>query len=188
MTIAHTQARLNLKMRHRILKAATTLFIRKGFAGVSLSDVAKKLQINQSLIYHYFACKEDLWKAIKEPFLENYHQEQAEVIPVPTGLRPFLEQYLSSSLDFWFHHASAAKILRWDCLETPKTLDPLCTAIEQLQREGMMARSIAAPIAAAFLRSAARAPFFAIRTSHCIQPLKEKHIYASASIVSNVFY
>src|SRR5690242_1636043 len=37
-----------------ILNAALTVFIQKGFAGASISDIAKLAKINQSLIYHHF--------------------------------------------------------------------------------------------------------------------------------------
>ncbi len=168
MTQTTEQARLNLRMRHRILKAATTLFIRNGFSGVSLGDVAKKLQINQSLIYHYFPSKEELWKAVKQPFLETLHEEWIEVVPLAgIGLRRFLENYLAKELDYWFHHAPTARLMRWCSLEESKTdnppktaTDPLCVALEELQRQGLIASTLDLSVAAALVRSAVKGPFF----------------------------
>ncbi len=174
MVQTKVQTRLNLRMRHRILKAATTLFIRKGFSGVSLGDIAKKLQINQSLIYHYFPSKDLLWHAVKQPFFAVTHEERVEVFPLADiGLRRFLENYLSHELDFWFHHTSMARLLRWSSLEGNTSLpnnqslpselsgpDPLCTALEQLQKQGMIAKEFDLSVAAALLRSAVRGPFF----------------------------
>lgn len=183
MTQPPERAHLNLRMRQRILKAATTLFVRKGFDGVSLGDIAKKLKINQSLIYHYFESKEDLWSQVKKPFLESYSKAHIEVIPaLSAGLRPFLEKYLSSSLDYWFHHVATARLLRWDRLEekgemtAPTVPDPLSLAIEQLQKKGMLASALLPPVVAALLRSAAKGPFFAIHTPHCAQRRREKLI------------
>jgi len=168
MVQTRERTRLNLRMRHRILKAATALFVRKGFSGVSLGDVAKKLQINQSLIYHYFPSKEVLWNAARQPFLAVSHEERVEVIPLPgVGLRRFLENYLSFELDFWFHHASTARLLRWSSLEEKvgaeisiKEPDPLCVALEELQTAEMIAPLLDLSVAAALLRSAVKGPFF----------------------------
>lgn len=165
MTHTLDRPNLNLKMQQRILKTATSLFLRKGFAGVSLGDVAKKLEIHPSHIYHYFASKEELWSAVKRPFLEKYWQEFEEVIPpMDLGLRSFLETYLAASFDYWYHHATTARILRWCNLEEKqvemKAPDPLRLVIEQFQSQGMIAGSIPASVAAAMMRSAAKGPFF----------------------------
>jgi AcrR family transcriptional regulator len=159
--------RMNLKMRQRILKAATTLFVRKGFSGVSLGDVAKKLRINQSLIYHYFASKEDLWNAVKKPFMEHYLLDSPEMaLASCPGLRALLDTYLSSAVDYWFHHAATARFLRWNSLHEKEPLplasDSLCQTIERLQKQGMITTSILPSIAAALMRNAARGPFFCV--------------------------
>ena len=60
------------KTRKKILKTAASLFVKNGFDGVSMSQIAKKASINQSLIYHYFKSKEDLWKSVKNYFVETY--------------------------------------------------------------------------------------------------------------------
>jgi AcrR family transcriptional regulator len=49
-----------------ILKSALKVFIAKGFAGASISQIAKTAEINQSLIYHHFQSKEDLWVCVKK--------------------------------------------------------------------------------------------------------------------------
>ena len=49
-----------------ILKAALTIFIKKGYAGASISQIAKIAKVNQSLIYHHFKSKEDLWVCVKK--------------------------------------------------------------------------------------------------------------------------
>lgn len=52
--------------KNTILEAALTIFIEKGFAGASISQIAKTAKVNQSLIYHHFKSKEDLWVCVKK--------------------------------------------------------------------------------------------------------------------------
>ncbi len=47
--------------REKILAAAEKLFSRKGYAGVSMSEIAAKGKVTQSLIHHYFGSKEGLF-------------------------------------------------------------------------------------------------------------------------------
>jgi len=46
--------------KDKLLRAATDLFYRKGYAATTIQDIGNKAGISSSLIYHYFATKEDL--------------------------------------------------------------------------------------------------------------------------------
>ena len=50
----------------KILGAALEVFVGNGFAGGSMSQIAKKAGVPQALIYHYFKNKEELWKSVKK--------------------------------------------------------------------------------------------------------------------------
>jgi len=52
--------------REDILKASLHLFAEKGFHGTSMRDIAREADITEGLIYHYFASKRDLFRAIIE--------------------------------------------------------------------------------------------------------------------------
>ena len=52
--------------KNTILEAALATFMEKGFAGASISQIAKTADVNQSLIYHHFQSKEDLWNCVKK--------------------------------------------------------------------------------------------------------------------------
>lgn len=54
------------KTKESILTAALHVFTQKGFAAASISQIAEKAQINQSLIYHHFKSKSDLWVCVKK--------------------------------------------------------------------------------------------------------------------------
>lgn len=46
--------------RARLLKAATDLFFRKGYADSSIREIGHKANISNSVIYHYFKNKEEM--------------------------------------------------------------------------------------------------------------------------------
>ena len=52
--------------REDILEASLHLFAEKGFHGTSMRDIARTADLTEGLIYHYFASKRDLFRAIIE--------------------------------------------------------------------------------------------------------------------------
>lgn len=52
--------------REEILQASLHLFAERGFHGTSMRDIAREGDITEGLIYHYFASKRDLFRAIIE--------------------------------------------------------------------------------------------------------------------------
>ena len=54
--------------REDILNASLQLFAAKGFHGTSMRDIAREADITEGLIYHYFANKRDLFRAIIEEY------------------------------------------------------------------------------------------------------------------------
>ncbi len=57
------------KKRRKILKAAVTVFARKGFARCRISDIATEAEVAYGLVYHYFENKEEILSSI---FDENW--------------------------------------------------------------------------------------------------------------------
>jgi AcrR family transcriptional regulator len=58
--MARTQAADYEQRRERIVEAAARLFAHKGFLGASIADIADACDISKSLIYHYYASKEEI--------------------------------------------------------------------------------------------------------------------------------
>jgi AcrR family transcriptional regulator len=54
--------------REDILQASLHLFADKGFHGTSMRDIARQANITEGLIYHYFASKRDLFRAIIDEY------------------------------------------------------------------------------------------------------------------------
>jgi TetR/AcrR family transcriptional regulator len=62
--------------RDRILEAAHALFVDKGFAAVSMREIAAHSGVTKSLIHHHFGSKEALWELVKERAFAAYAEGQ----------------------------------------------------------------------------------------------------------------
>ena len=58
------------KRKEELLEAALEEFSRKGYSGTKISDVIKRAEISQGLIYHYYKSKEELYLAVIEKSIE----------------------------------------------------------------------------------------------------------------------
>lgn len=112
--------------RKNILKAAKTLFVKQGFAGTSISQIAKRADINQSLIYHHFKNKENLWRLVKAEMIKSHLADFSAFINNQnlTGeamVRGFLRMRIEMSIKkpeiqkmfFWQYLEGGNKLLRY---------------------------------------------------------------------------
>lgn len=61
--------------KQAILRAAQEVFAEKGLANSTVSEIAKKADVVDSIIYHYFENKEDLLFSSIEELIEKSHNE-----------------------------------------------------------------------------------------------------------------
>ena len=64
MGTAERKKREKNERRNHILKAAKSLFKKRGFSGVTMSQIARKADYKPSTLYFYFKNKEELYAAI----------------------------------------------------------------------------------------------------------------------------
>ncbi len=66
--------------RLAILDAAEAIFVEKGFAAASMSDIAARAVVTKSLIHHHFGSKEELWVEVKRRSVEEYAKAQRAIM------------------------------------------------------------------------------------------------------------
>lgn len=59
--------------RARILKAAEALLAERGYAGTRLHEIAERVGVQKASLFHYFASKQDLYRAVLE---ESYEETE----------------------------------------------------------------------------------------------------------------
>lgn len=82
-----------------ILKSATHLFIRNGFNGVSMREIAEASQMTKAALYYHFKDKEDLISEIFFRFLAEMELEirkiQAKELPTKQKIRKFITKIMN---------------------------------------------------------------------------------------------
>jgi len=60
-----------MSTRDNILEAAEQIFVISGFSGSSMKRIAEKAAVAKSLLYHYFASKQELWDEVIKRRISN---------------------------------------------------------------------------------------------------------------------
>ena len=95
----------NLDKRHTgtekiILEAARLVFIRKGFDGARMQEIADEARINKALLHYYFRSKDKLFMAIFVDVIQAFISSSVKFIQDPghsvfDKIRLFVEKYIS---------------------------------------------------------------------------------------------
>lgn len=133
--------------RKGILHAAKTLFVKKGFAGTSINEIATLANINQSLIYHHFKSKQNLWTAVKKHALNAFMDEESfEIEKILNVDDPVLviEKLVHFRFDLYDRYPDMQRIIDWQFLEpnpyelrgiNTETIDLLIALMENFQNQ-----------------------------------------------------
>jgi TetR/AcrR family transcriptional regulator len=122
--------------RERILEAAYKLFVRKGFAAVSMRDLAQESGVTKSLIHHHFGNKEALWELVKEQAIAAYAEGQ--VAQLKAAEAPDAE-LLRDSIARYFHflqqNPEVVRLFAWTHLDADQGCGQLDAELVRLGAE-----------------------------------------------------
>jgi AcrR family transcriptional regulator len=99
MTV-NRQAARSASTRASLVKAARSLFARKGYAGVGTEEIVRRAGVTRGALYHQFKTKEELFLAVYEQVEEELTRRVVGSLgdvagpfaALRAGLRIFLEQ------------------------------------------------------------------------------------------------
>jgi len=88
----------NQSMESIILETAEKLFLEKGFAMTSTTEIAKEVGCNQALVHYYFRTKENLFNVIfeqkfKEFFQHIFNLENLDKLTFTEKLKHIIESH-----------------------------------------------------------------------------------------------
>jgi TetR/AcrR family transcriptional regulator len=124
--------------RDKILDVAEALFARRGFAGVGLREVADRVGLGKSSLFHHFKSKADLYLAVLRRVFERI---DASVPPSVTAAGTHAEQLtrtIDALIDALAEHPTTARLLLRGLFEDddlPAEADPALAEVEaQIER------------------------------------------------------
>ncbi|MCF6767642.1 TetR family transcriptional regulator [Thiotrichales bacterium 19S11-10] len=115
-------AKTENQTQQKIIKSATKLFIKNGFNGTSIRDIAKDAQVQISLIYHYFENKTALWKSVKESLLSPELISTLLRCTESDDFNSFLEQFIRLRFEAYFKNPELLRLFDWQRLEEKEEL------------------------------------------------------------------
>lgn len=152
----------------KILNAARIHFLRQGFSGTSISQIAKEAEVPQSLLYHYYKNKEDLWRGVKANIIASSHMEPADAID---SLDEFVQKFLTDRYQLHAKNPDLVRLLMWQAVENSNTslsgtssdwLQGWVRCIEKLQDQKKITKNFQAEEIVLLMNGIVWAPFATI--------------------------
>ena len=113
--------------RNAILDAAEAVFSERGFGDASMSGIAARGGVTQSLIHHHFGSKQALWRAVKQRRIGPYLETIGKMIERGGGGVSDMPEGVRALFDLLRENPRLVRIMAWSLAEGP----------ERAAREGM---------------------------------------------------
>ncbi|MCH9688303.1 MAG: TetR/AcrR family transcriptional regulator [Deltaproteobacteria bacterium] len=139
--------------RSAILDAAEQLFLERGFAGASMSEIAKGSGVTKSLIHHHFGSKDALWREVKRRRFASYHQQQMALFAREGPTQGLLQESMQVYFQFLRQNPATVRLMSWMQLEGDRDLTEM---VKELRDAGI--ELVSAAQAATVLRADIPAP------------------------------
>lgn len=133
--------------RERILEAAHGLFVEKGFAAVSMREIAARSDVTKSLIHHHFGNKEALWELVKERAFASYAEgQEAELRAAEAPDADLLKNAVIRYFGFLQSNPEVVRLFAWTHLDEDQSCGRLdaelvrlgAARVHQLQERGQL--------------------------------------------------
>jgi len=106
--------------RARILKAATTVFARDGYAGGRIEQISKEAESNDRMIYYYFSSKENLFIQVLEHTYEAFNLAESTLRPDLSDPVAALREQVAFFWNYYVNHPEFVAILTIENLHKGK--------------------------------------------------------------------
>jgi AcrR family transcriptional regulator len=107
----------------RILDAADDLFAGRGFAGVSVRDIAEQAEVNKALVFYHFDNKASLFERVMDRYYEAHADALSAGMPAEGTLGQRLHGLLDAYLDFVENNRRYFQLVQREIAEGSDRLD-----------------------------------------------------------------
>ncbi|MCA9648375.1 MAG: TetR/AcrR family transcriptional regulator [Myxococcales bacterium] len=139
--------------RAAILDAAEQSFLARGFAGASMSEIAKASGVTKSLIHHHFGSKEALWREVKRRRFAGYFEQQMALFASGGPSAALLRESMRVYLQFLRDNPDTVRLMSWLQLEGDRDVtqmvgelrDAGIDHVRSAQEAGVLRKDVPAP-------------------------------------------
>lgn len=110
------QTRNPERTRRRLLQAATRLFSRRGYDGVSVDGIVAAARVNKRMVYHYFGSKEGLYSEVLKGVFERLSDLELRVFARSETPEEMIANVLRSYFQFLGENPEFVSLLSWENL------------------------------------------------------------------------
>lgn len=120
----------NNELEHQIIETAKQLFIEKGFAETSMSDIAARVGINRPTLHYYFRTKDRMFQAVFGSIVMTLLPKVQDIIkqdlPFIDRINRILDEYVTLFTE-------NPDIPRFICGEIQRDIDHLFATAKDMQ-------------------------------------------------------
>ena len=156
----------SLETQKKILNAARQIFLKKGFSGTSMSQIAKDANVAKALLFHYFKTKEELWKNVKDEVVGQNIIESMSQLPTDS-FEHFIEYIISVRFELYSSNSDLVLMMNWQRLEAQEEISGTISLpanlwkkeLEQFQAKGEISQVIDTTLLQGLIFSLSSLPF-----------------------------
>ncbi|HWY16536.1 MAG TPA: TetR/AcrR family transcriptional regulator [Rhizomicrobium sp.] len=129
--MARTQAADFEERRMAIVEQAATLFAERGFLGASIADLAQACGISKSLVYHYYAAKEDILFDVMHSHVKALLDAAEEIAEQPIAAAERLRAITAAFMRLYIGAASRQRVLLNELQSLPKSRRMIVVGVQR---------------------------------------------------------
>lgn len=117
-------------LERQIIETAQQLFIEKGFAGTSMSDIAATVGINRPTLHYYFRTKDKMFKAVFSSIVMSLMPKIHDIIRLDVSFVDRMGMILDEYIELF---TKAPYLPKFICGEIQRDVNHLLEAAKELQ-------------------------------------------------------
>ena len=175
--MAAEPALLKSPSREKILDAAEPLFARQGFAGTGLAEVAARVGLSKSSLFHHFSSKAQLYAAVVARILARIEAPVLAALAAPGAPLARLERAIDTLVDVLAANPTFARLLLRSLFED----DELAGDLPEEEEANAVIRRLVAALARVLDEGVSAGVLRPASVPHTVQTLIGAMVYHFAS-------
>ena len=125
---------IDLNSEQKILDAAKTIFMQKGFDGARMQDIANEAKLNKSLVHYYYRSKEELFAKIFDTFAAQLLPNIEGILHSEKSIFERIEMFIHGYIEFLLHNPQIPLFILTEVNKNPERLASILKTTENFPK------------------------------------------------------